>query len=220
MTTLVSHRYGCSPRRSTNSTARSLSTPRSCGRISTLPGPAETWPTTQGASGSCGGHTEPDDHAIGRSRGGPTTKIHLACDGHGRPLSVVLTGGNVNDCTMFGQVLAGIRFRRPGPGRPATTPSRVIADKGYSTQAIRAELRRRHISATIPQRRDQRANRRRRGKSGGRPPAFDPLAYKRRNIVERCFNRLKQYRAIATRFDKTAISYQGMIDLATLLIWL
>ena len=53
-----------------------------------------------------------------------------------------------------------------------------------------------------------------------RPPAFDRTACKRRNIVERCFNRLTQFRAIATRFDKTAISYRGMIDLATLLIWL
>ena len=60
----------------------------------------------------------------------------------------------------------------------------------------------------------------RRGSRGGRPPAFDPLIYRRRNVVERCFNRLKQYRAIATRYDKTALSYQGMIDLATLLIWL
>lgn len=121
---------------------------------------------------------------------------------------------------MFTHVMAGVRFRRPGPGRPATRPSRVIADKGYSTRAIRAELRRRHIPATISERRDQRANRRRRGQTGGRRPAFDPIAYRRRNVVERCFNRLKQFRAIATRFDKTATSYRGMIDLATLLIWL
>ena len=97
---------------------------------------------------------------------------------------------------------------------------RVIADKGYSSRAIRAYLRRRGIAATIPERRDQRAGRLRRGSRGGRPPAFDPHIYRRRNVVERCFNRLKQYRAIATRYDKTALSYQGMIDLATLLIWL
>ncbi len=175
---------------------------------------------TQGASGSCGGHSEPGDHAIGRSRGGLTTKIHLACDGHGRPLSVVLTGGNVNDCTQFTTVMAGIEFRRPGPGRPPTRPSRVLADKGYSSRAIRSYLRRRRIPATIPERRDQRANRLRRGRAGGRPPAFDRVAYRRRNIVERCFNRLKQFRAIATRFDKTATSYRGLIDLATLLLWL
>jgi transposase len=133
---------------------------------------------------------------------------------------VVLTGGNVNDCTMFEPVLAGVVFHRPGPGRPATRPDRVIADKGYSSRAIRSYLRRRGIRATIPERRDQQANRARRGRTGGRPPVFDSIAYKRRNVVERCFNQLKQYRAIATRYDKTAMSYQAMIDLATLLIWL
>ncbi len=205
-----------------NSTARCRWTPASCAPISTPPAPAaRARPRpTQGAYGSCGGHSEPDDHAIGRSRGGPTTKIHLACDGHGRPLSVVLTGGNVNDCTQFTTVMAGVRFDRPGPGRPATRPARVIADKGYSTKAIRTHLRERGIPATIPERRDQQANRKRKGRAGGRPPAFDRTAYKRRNVVERCFNRLKQFRAIATRFDKTATSYRAMIDLATLLIWL
>ncbi|MFJ9786738.1 IS5 family transposase [Amycolatopsis sp. NPDC101161] len=173
-----------------------------------------------GASGSCGGQSEPGDHAIGRSRGGLTTKIHLACDGHGRTLSVVLTGGNVNDRTQFTTVMAGVEFRRRGPGRPASRPSSVLADKGYSGHAIRTYLRRQRIPATILKRRDQRANRLRRGRAGGRPPAFDRAAYRRRNIVERCFNRLKQFRAIATRFDKTAASYRSMIDLATLRLWL
>ncbi|MFE3002595.1 IS5 family transposase [Nocardia sp. NPDC059246] len=140
--------------------------------------------------------------------------------GLGRPLSIVLTGGNINDCTVFTRVLAGIRMPRPGGGRPWTRPRRVLADKGYSTAAIRAHLRVRGIAATIPERSDQQANRRRRGRAGGRPPTFCPRIYCRRNVVERCFNRLKQYRAIATRYDKTATSYRGMLDLATLLIWL
>ena len=135
-------------------------------------------------------------------------------------MSVVLTGGNVNDTTMFEQVLAKVEFRRHGPGRPATRPTRVLADKGYSSRANRAYLRRRKIAATIPERCDQQGNRARRGSAGGRPPVFDKGVYKRRNVVERCFNRLKQYRAIATRYDKTALSYQGMIDLATLKMWL
>ncbi len=96
----------------------------------------------------------------------------------------------------------------------------MLADKGYSSRTIREHLRGRGIAATIPERADQQANRRRRGPAGGRPPSFDPVAYRRRNVVERCFNRLKQYRAIATRYDKTATSYRGMLDLATLLIWL
>jgi transposase len=202
-------------------TGRCRWTPPSCALISTPPEPAGRL-APQGAALRAG-QTEPVDHAIGRSRGGTTTKIHLACDGHGRPLSVVLTGGNINDCTMFEQVMAGICIpRRPGqrPGRPWRRPVRVIADKGYSSRAIRAYLRRHHIAATIPERADQQAHRRRRGTRGGRPPAFDRQIYRRRNVVERCFGRLKQYRAIATRYDKTAQSYQGMIDLATLLMWL
>ena len=111
--------------------------------------------------------------------GGPTTKIHLACDGHGRPLSVLLSGGNVNNRTRSEQVLDGVEFRRPGAGRPATRPGRVLADKGYSSRANRAYLRRRGIRATIPERSDQQANRARRGSAGGRPPAFDKTAYKR-----------------------------------------
>ncbi|MCP2289130.1 Transposase DDE domain-containing protein [Nocardia amikacinitolerans] len=132
----------------------------------------------------------------------------------------MLTSGNVNDCTVFTRVLAGIRMPRPGRGRPWTRPRGVLADKGYSSKAIRGYLRRRGIAATIPERCDQQAHRYRRGRTGGRPPTFDPTAYRRRNVVERCFNRLKQYRAIATRYDKTAQSYRGMLDLATLLIWL
>jgi transposase len=201
---------------------RSRWTPQSCGLTSTPPEPGARSPPAQGAQPPAG-QAEPVDHAIGRSRGGPSTKIHLACDGHGRPLSVVLTGGNVNDCTMFEQVMAGIcipQHPQRRPGRPWRCPVRVIADKGYSSRAIRAYLRRRGIAATIPERRDQRAGRLRRGSQGGRPPAFNPHIYRRRNIVERCFNDLKQYRAIATRYDKTALSYQAMIDLATLLMWL
>ncbi|MGW4110903.1 hypothetical protein ACWEFJ_08485 [Actinosynnema sp. NPDC004786] len=74
--------------------------------------------------------------------------------------------------------------------------------------------------AGLPERRDQQANRKRKGRTGGRPLVFDRTADKRRNVVERCFNRLKQFRAIATRFDPTATSYRAMLDLATLLIWL
>ncbi len=121
---------------------------------------------------------------------------------------------------MFEAVLAGVWFPPARPGRLATRPARLIADKGYSSRAIRGYLRRRGIRATIPERRDQRDGRVRRGRAGGRPPLFDPVIYKRRNVVERCFNRLKQFRAIATRYDKTALSYQAMIDLATLTFWL
>lgn len=162
---------------------------------------------------------EPPDRAIGRSRGGLTTKIHLACDGEGRPLSLRLTGGNIADTTELGPVLDGIGVPRPGPGRPRTRPDRVVADKGYSSRANRTMLSRRGIKVTIPERNDQLANRRRRGSAGGRPYAFDPGIYRRRNVVERAFNRFKNWRGLASRYDKTAVNYLGGLTLASLLLW-
>ncbi|WDO10797.1 IS5 family transposase (plasmid) [Streptomyces murinus] len=159
------------------------------------------------------------DPALGRSRGGLTSKIHLACDGRGRPLAFVVTGGNTNDCTRFTAVMEAIRVPRLGPGRPRIRPDHVLGDKGYSSKAIRAWLRRHGIPHTIPERADQVRNRARRGSRGGRPPAFDREAYKHRNVVERCFNRLKQWRGIATRYDKTAQSYEAAVALASLLMW-
>lgn len=116
-------------------------------------------------------------------------------------------------------MLDAIRVPRLGPGRPRTRPAHVIGDKGYSSKAIRTWLRQRNIAHTIPERTDQIANRLRRGRSGGRPPSFDKQLYKRRNVVERCFNRLKQWRGIATRYDKTAECYQAAVTLASLLMW-
>ncbi|MBQ0865699.1 transposase [Streptomyces sp. RK75] len=104
------------------------------------------------------------------------------------------------------------------PGRPRTRPGHVIGDKGYSSRAIRTWLRRRGIPHTIPERADQARNRPRLGSRGGRPPAFDKHIYKHRNVVERCFNRLKTWRGIATRYEKTAETYQAAITLASLLM--
>jgi transposase len=132
----------------------------------------------------------------------------------------VLSGGNVNDCTRFTAVMDAITVARRGPGRPRVRPDHVIADKGYSSKAIREHLRRRGIGHTIPERADQVANRRRRGARGGRPPTFNTETYKRRNVVERCFNRLKQARSVATRYDKTATSYQATVTIAALLQWI
>ncbi len=134
---------------------------------------------------------------MGRSRGGFTTKVHLACDGKGRPLSVVLTPGQRHDSTQLGAVLDAIRVPRRGRrGRPRRRPTRVIADKGYSYPTCRRLLRRRGIKQTIPERHDQRQHRRRRP---GRPHDFNATVYRGRNVVERCINKLKQWRSIATR---------------------
>lgn len=105
-------------------------------------------------------------------------------------------------------------------GRPRTRPARILADKAYSIKAIRADLRRRGIKATIPEKTDQQANRRRRGSAGGRPPAFDRERYRERNTVERAINKLKQFRAVATRYDKREFMYRATIDIATIKIWL
>jgi transposase len=163
---------------------------------------------------------EPSDHALGRSRGGLTTKIHGASDGRCRSLSIRVTAGQTHDTTQFAAVLAGIRVPRAGAGRPRTRPDRVMADKAYSSRANRTLLRRRGIAHTIPEPADQQANRIRRGSRGGRPCGFDPDAYRGRNTVERDWNKLKQWRGIATRYDKTATNYRGGIQLAVLLTWL
>jgi transposase len=144
--------------------------------------------------------------------------------------------GRLGGCDQFPPVLArlhkavgaghresrsskAIRVPRTGPGRPRVRPSHVLGDKGYSSRAIRIWLRRRGISPTIPERADQVRSRLNRGSRGGRPPSFDRDTDKRRNVVERCFNKLKQWRGIATRYDKTTESYQAAVTLAALLMW-
>ena len=97
---------------------------------------------------------------------------------------------------------------------------RALADKAYSSRAIRALLRRKGVQAVIPERADQIANRARRGAKGGRPVSYDTAAYKRRNVVERSFNVFKQWRGLATRYDKLALTYRGGVVLRAITIWL
>ncbi|WP_405467433.1 IS5 family transposase [Streptomyces griseoaurantiacus] len=163
---------------------------------------------------------ENPDHALGRSRGGLSTKVHLAADGRARPLAFAVTAGQAGDAPAFETVMSRIRVPRTGPGRPRTRPLVVLADRAYSSRAIRGHLRRRGIRAVIPQPSDQVGHRLRRGRRGGRPPGFDSQAYKQRNSVERCINRLKQWRGLATRTDKLAIAYQAALHLAGILIWI
>ena len=148
-----------------------------------------------------------------------TCKIHLAADGKGRPLGLVLTGGNAADTSFFETVLDTVTVCGGGPGRPRTRPDRVLADKAYTAKTNRDYLTARGIKVTIPEREDQKKHRARRGSAGGRPRAFDAEAYKGRNVVERAFNKLKNWRGIATRYDKTARSYLGGVTLAATLIW-
>ena len=137
--------------------------------------------------------------ALGRSRGGLTTKVHLGCDGRGRPLAWCSPLASATTAPSWNRSLDAIAVPRPaGRGRPRKRPDHLVADKGYSYPTCRRLLRRRGIPHTIPERSDQRA---RRAGRPGRPLAFDRERYRGRNVVERCFNRLKQFRAVATRYD-------------------
>ncbi len=130
------------------------------------------------------------------------------------------SAGQRNDGQAFGPLMGRLKIARRGRGRPRTRPGRLLGDKAYSTTAIRAHLRRRAIKATIPEPADQARNRLRRGSRGGRPPAFDAIAYKQRNAVERAFCKLRQHRAVATRYDKRDYVWRGTVDVASIRIWL
>lgn len=161
---------------------------------------------------------EPPDHAVGRSRGGLSTKIHQLVDGAGRPLGVMLTPSQAGDSPMFLPLVAQLRVSSPS-GRPRTRPERVRAEKAYSSRAIRGHLRDRGIQAVIAEPGDQIGHRKRRGSRRGRPPAFDKADYCERNVIERAFCSLKQCRGLATRHDKLAITDRAAAVLHATITW-
>ena len=154
---------------------------------------------------------EAADHALGRSRGGLSTKIHTLTDQRARPVTVILTPGQSGDNPQLVPLLDLHRRQQP---RGGAFRFRVLADRAYSHPSTRKELRRRRIGHTIPQRTDQQAQRKAKGSRGGRPPGFDADAYKLRNAVERGYAGLKQWRGIATRYDKHALTFLGGLHLA------
>jgi transposase len=163
----------------------------------------------QHAAGAQGGQAH---EALGRSRGGFSTKVHLRAEGGGKPLAFAVSGGERHESRYVQALLDAGSVRRSARGRPRRRPDRLVGDRGYSYPTVRL-LARRHIGAVIPHRRDQHPDDRRHA-------VFDHVAYRERNRVERLVNRLKQYRRVATRYDKRAVHYLAMVTLAALLMWL
>ena len=135
--------------------------------------------------------------ALGRSRGGLTTKIHMLADALGRPLRFMLTPGQAHDSLAAGALLSGWRA------------GAVLADKAYDTNAIRALIAEAGMIAVIPSKRDRKV-----------VIPHDAALYRERNRIERCFNRLKHFRRIATRYDRRDIYFLAFIHIAATILWM
>lgn len=135
------------------------------------------------------------------------------------PLVMLLSPGHAGDNPMCIPLLEQLNVPRP-TGRPRTRPDELHADKAYSSRQVREYLRRRRIKTTIPEPLDRIKNRKRRGSNGGRPPKFDADSYKGRNGVERRFCDFKQWRGLATRYDKHALVYRAGVLIAAVVAWL
>ncbi|WP_348541519.1 transposase [Streptomyces sp. SAI-133] len=150
-----------------------------------------------------------------------TTSPALLCTA---TCSRFLIGGRASrrgDSPMFIPVLDGLWIPRRGPGRPRRRPDRVRGDKAYSSRDNRAHLRPRGVKATIAQPPDdRRSKRRRRGPAGGHPTVFDKAQHGRRSAVERCATKWKQFRAVATRYDKRDYIFNGTLTITATVIWL
>lgn len=147
--------------------------------------------------------------ALGRSVGGFSTKVHIKAEGYGRPMHFVLTTGERHDTVAFPELVKGGKVKRQGRGRPKHRCRYLAGDKAYSSGEIRQRLRCSGTTPVIPKRNNQR----RRGR-------FNRGLYRERNRVERLINRLKQYRRIATRYEKYAVNYLAMLMIAAIRLWL
>lgn len=133
----------------------------------------------------------------------------MRVEGGGKPIVVLVTPGQQHELTVLDELLDRGAVQRRGRGRPKLRPRRLGADKAYSSRRARSSLRRRGIRAVIPRKRNER--------SVGR---FDRVAYRSRNVVERLINRLKQYRRVATRYEKRAANSLAMVVIACIRVWL
>jgi transposase len=151
----------------------------------------------------------PAGGALGRSRGGSSTELHLRAEGGGKPMALLVTAGQRHEQTAFRPLMEQGAVKRAGRGRPRVRPDRVVGDRGYTGRPIRASCRRRGIRHTIPRRRTERPQR-----------TFDRVAYRERNRVERLVGRMKQCRRVATRYEKRAAHFLAMVTPAAILLWL
>ena len=135
--------------------------------------------------------------------------MHLRAEGGGKPLTVVLTPGQQHEATVAPALLQQGAVKRRGPGRPRLRPRRAVGDKGYSSRGLRARCRRRGIRHTIPRRGTEQ-----------RSGPFDRASYRRRERVERLINRCKQYRSLATRYEKLGESYRAFWTIAMTMLWI
>jgi transposase len=169
--------------------------------------PALAGPAPSGGEGTVEGIGE----ALGRSQGGFSTKLHLRAEGGGKPVAAVLTAGERHEQFALDALMDKGAVPRSGRGRPRPRlrPRRTAGDRGYSSPPARRRLRQRRIEPVIPTRKDQ-----------PRHPDFDKAAYRQRNKVERLIGRLKQYRRIATRYEKRATNDLAMVALGMTMLWL
>ena len=160
----------------------------------------------QHAAGACGGDAATE--ALGRGRGGFSTKVHLRAEGNGKLLTLLLSPGQRHEASVFEPLMRQGAVKRTGRGRPKLRPQRIVGDKGYSSGAIRRYARRHGIGVTIPRKRNER----RRG-------PFDRAAYRGRNVVERLIGRCKQFRRLATCYEKRAEHFRAMWVIAAIILW-
>ena len=150
---------------------------------------------------------EPKDHALGKSRGGYSTKLHLLCDSDGHPLSYQLTAGQAHESTVFDVVLENAdKTLLDVSGAPVPWPVRLAGDKGYRADWIDHCLIELEILPVIPSKSSEDRE--------SRLVRFDKAAYRKRNIVERIIGWLKENRRVFSRFEKTAKNFGGMIKMA------
>lgn len=152
--------------------------------------------------------SEPGDHGLGRSRGGYGTKIHLVCDRKGHPITVDISAGQEHESQYFESTMEQVSISGER-GRPRKKPEKIAGDKAYASTQIRHWAADREIVDVIPTKENQE-----------RRAGFDKKAYRQRNIIERCIGWLKECRRIATRYEKLAVHFLGMVKLAMILKYL